>query len=338
MAETEHKIFTRARGEVLRRALQRLARHYRGIMNRFLGGCLAFCFGATPLWAERPERPLPAIERVLIICVDGLRPDRLLLADTPVIRSLMADGSYTMWARTTAMATTLPAHVSMMTGVVPRKHRIYWNDPLPLETPIYPSRPTIFEMARRTGYSTAMVMGKAKFLYLNKPGTIQQVDYPAPQEPIMADGEVAARAGKIIIENKPEVMLVGFPEVDEVGHAKGWGSLEQLEAINRVDGHVGTLLAALASAGLRDSTLIILTSDHGGAGLTHSMDDERSRIIPWIVVGPGIKRGFDLTQVADLRVNIEDTCATACHVLGLSQLPYFDGKPVLLAFDAPTAP
>lgn len=338
MAETEHKIFTRARGEVLRRALQGQVRHYRGTMNRYLGGWLAFCLGATPLLAERPERPLPAIERVLIITIDGLRPDRLLLADAPVIRGLMANGSYTMWARTTAMATTLPSHTSMVTGVVPRKHRIYWNDPLPLETPIYPARPTIFEMARRNGYTTAMVMGKAKFMYLNKPGTIQQVYYPAPQEKITPDGEVAARAGKILVENKPEVMLVGFPEVDEIGHAKGWGSREQLEAINRADGHVGTLLSVLASVGLRDSTLIILTSDHGGAGLTHSMDDERSRTIPWIVAGPGIKHGFDLTQVADLRVNIEDTCATACHVLGLSQLPYFDGKPVLLAFDSPTAP
>ncbi len=31
----------------------------------------------------------------------------------------------------------------------------------------------------------------------------------------------------------------------------------------------------------------------------------------------------------------EDTCATACYVLGLGQFPYFDGKPVLYAFDAP---
>ncbi|MDP2138141.1 MAG: alkaline phosphatase family protein, partial [Candidatus Didemnitutus sp.] len=259
-------------------------------MKRFLGVVVAVGLGLTLVRAEKPERPIAAIERVLIISVDGLRPDRLLLADAPVIRGLMAEGAYSMWARTTAMATTLPSHTSMVTAVVPRKHKIYWNEPLPLTEPIYPARPTLFEMARRNGYRTAMVAGKAKFLYLNKPGTIQHASYPAPGEPDLSDAVVAARAAAIITAHRPEVLLVNFPEVDEVGHAKGWGSSEQLAAIARVDGHVATVLAALDAAGVRPSTLIIVTSDHGGSGITHSMDDERSRRIPWIAVGPGLRR------------------------------------------------
>ncbi len=304
-------------------------------MKRIIGVVAAVGLGLAAGHAERPERPIPAIERVLIISVDGLRPDRLLLADAPVIRGLMAEGAYSMWARTTAMATTLPSHTSMLTAVVPRKHRIYWNDPLPLTEPIYPARPTLFEMARRNGYSTAMVAGKSKFLFLNKPGTIQHPSYPAPGEANFKDAVVAAQTAAIITTHRPEVLSVNFPEVDEVGHASGWGSPEQLEAITRVDGHVAKVLAALDAAGVRQSTMVILTSDHGGAGLTHGMDDERSRRIPWIAVAPGLRRNYDLTQSAPLEINTEDTCATACYVLGLSQLPYFDGKPVLLAFENP---
>jgi len=94
---------------------------------------------------------------------------------------------------------------------------------------------------------------------------------------------------------------------------------------------------ALVSAGIAERTVVILTADHGGAGKTHGPDDPRSRHIPWIVVGPHVRPG-DLTGLPDLAVNTEDTCATACYLLGLSQLPYFDGKPVLAAFENPPAP
>src|SRR2546423_9889575 len=96
-------------------------------------------------------RPVAAIERVLIISIDGGRPDLLLRANCPAIRSLMSTGSYSFWARTTAMSITLPSHVSMLTGVVPNKHGVFWNDDLPLTEPVYPKFPTIFEVAHAAG-------------------------------------------------------------------------------------------------------------------------------------------------------------------------------------------
>ena len=65
--------------------------------------------------AATPARPLPVAQHVVIISADGLRPDCLLLADAPVLHGLLRNGAYTMWARTTAEATTLPAHTSMLT-------------------------------------------------------------------------------------------------------------------------------------------------------------------------------------------------------------------------------
>jgi phosphopentomutase len=143
---------------------------------------------------------------------------------------------------------------------------------------------------------------------------------------------VATEAEKLIAAHKPDLLFIHFPDVDGAGHENGWGSPQQIATIEKTDGQLARLFAALDRAGIRASTLVILSADHGGAGFTHGADDTRSRHIPWIAVGPGVKRGFDLTQLAALEVRTEDTAATICYLLGLPQQLYFDGKPVLAAF------
>jgi predicted AlkP superfamily pyrophosphatase or phosphodiesterase len=306
-------------------------------MNRYLGllgllaaGLAARAEGVPP--ATRPARPLPAVQRVVIISVDGLRPDCLLLADAPVLHGLIKNGAYTMWARTESEAITLPAHTSMLTGVTSRKHGIEWNRDLPLFSPVFPKVPTLFEMAARAGYRTALVAGKAKFDTLNKPGTVTYATILSGARG--TDKEVAAAAVEMIAQHQPDLMFIHFPGVDAVGHDKGWGSPEQLAAVAALDGHIQTVLGALESARIRAGTVVIITADHGGAALTHGPDDARSRHIPWIAAGPGVRPGFDLTRVKNLQVNTEDTCATVCWLLGLPQPDYFDGRPLTEAFES----
>lgn len=293
-------------------------------------GAVAHAQFAVPV--ARPARPIPAVKHVLVIGIDGLRPDRLLLADTPTLHAMIHEGAYTFWARTTAVSVTLPSFTSMLTAVTPRKHQIEWDRPLPLNPPVYSRYPTIFEMASHAGYTTAMIAGKLKFAILDKPGTITHAFVPTAD--VIPDVEVGDRAVKIIESFKPDFMFVHFAQVDTAGHAKGWGSHEQLAAIAGADAQVARVLAALDRAGIRDSTCIIVTADHGGQGLTHGPEDPRSRHIPWIIVGPGVRKFYDLTQHPELTVVTEDTCATACWLLGLAQQPYFDGKPVYEAFEA----
>ncbi len=280
--------------------------------------------------APRPVRPIPEIERVVVISIDGLRPDRLLLADTPVLHAMIKGGAYTFWAKTTAVSITLPSHVSMLTGMTPGKHGIEWNQDLPLASPIYPNFPTVFETAKLGGYTTALVTGKSKFGPLTKPGTLDYVFMPEATVPL--DALVADEAVKVIRELKPDLLFVHFPAVDGKGHKYGWGSPEQLEAIALADAAVGRVVAALEELDLRKSTLIIVTSDHGGQGKTHGAEDARSRHIPWIASGPGVVAGFDLTQIADLEVRTEDTACTVLYLLGAPLPVYLQGKPVLSAF------
>jgi len=305
-------------------------------MSRFFGLLVLVSLwgGATLSAAPRPVRPIPAIERVVIISIDGLRPDRLLLADTPVLHAMVKEGAYTFWAKTTAVSITLPSHVSMLTGMTPNKHGIEWNSDLPFSTPVYPNYPTIFETAKLGGYTTAMVTGKSKFGPLTKPGTLDYIFMP--EKNLGADSLVADEAVKVIQQMKPDLLFIHFPSVDGAGHKYGWGSPEQLTAIGLADVAVGRVLTALEEAGIRKSTFIIVTSDHGGQGKGHGADDARSRHIPWIASGPGVVKGFDLTQIAELEVHTEDTAATALYLLGAPMPIYLQGKPVLPAFDIVT--
>jgi predicted AlkP superfamily pyrophosphatase or phosphodiesterase len=278
-----------------------------------------------------PDRPVPAIQHVLIISVDGLRPDLLLRANTPVMRTLFNSGSYSFWARTTAESVTLPSHTSMLTGVVPIKHAIQWNTDLPLEHPVYPLYPTIFELAKQAGYTTAMIAGKSKFINLAKPGSLDWQFIPDQSK--IEDPQVTQQAIAVLRDHQPDLLFVHLPSVDNVGHAKGWATPDQIAAIEQADDCIGQILSTLDEIHRRDSTMIIVTSDHGGAGRSHGPDDPRSRHIPWIVVGPGIRKGVDLTIYGDLTIDTEDTFSTVAYCLGIPVIRPVDGHVVRQIFD-----
>jgi predicted AlkP superfamily pyrophosphatase or phosphodiesterase len=283
--------------------------------------------------ATQPGATAP---RVLIVSIDGLRPDMALRARTPNLHALMDVGCFSFWARTTPLAITLPSHVSMLTGVTPRRHEVEWNKDLPLKKPVYPLYPTLFEVAHHAGYTTAMAAGKSKFTTLAKPGTIDWTWLPSTSK--TEDPDVADAAVQIIREHQPQVLFVHLPSTDNLGHASGWGSEAQIAAIETADESLGRVLSALDFVGQRRRTFVLVTADHGGAGLSHGPDDPRARHIPWIAAGPGVRRHVDLTTDSELVINTEDTFATACHVLKIpiatAGAKKLDGKVITEIFDA----
>lgn len=298
------------------------------LLRSVLCGLSLIVVGCTP----KPGRPSRAeeagrptgIARVLIVSVDGLRPDLLLRAETPRMHGLMNSGSFTFWGVTAREAYTLPCHVSMLTGVSSEKHGVTWNNYIEQS---YPNVPTLFEVAKTAGLSTAMACGKMKFLTLTKPTTLDHYYLP-PDEPV-DDREVANQAVRLLRAHHPRVLFVHLAGVDTVGHDHGWGSPEQMTAIRRSDEAVGLVLDSLAELGLAGSTAVILTADHGGAGKGHAENDPRSLHIPWIASGPGIRRDHDLTLSCARTIRTEDTFATACVLLGIDPLPASEGRPIL---------
>lgn len=263
------------------------------------------------------------ITHVLIITIDGLRPDALFLANTPTLDELIAEGAYCPNAKTIIPSFTLPAHVSMLNGVLPQKHGIV--EALPCIGCRLSIGPTLFSVAHDAGLSTAMVFGKEKLDYLILPHSVDEF-FGADD---IHDSEIEKHAIEFIQAGLPNVLFIHFPDTDRVGHVYGWMSDNQIQSITFVDGLIGEIEATLESGSYLNSTLQIITADHGGHGFNHGDDSPIDRTIPWLAVGPGVPPGVTIT--AD--INIYDTAATALYALKLPIPERWDGQPILEIFE-----
>ncbi len=276
-------------------------------------------------------RPVAQIKHAVIISVDGLRPDLLLRANTPNLHGLFNAGCFTFWARTTELSVTLPSHTSMLTGVTPEKHGITFNDDGPPEQ-VYPKVPTLFQLAKAAGYTTAVSATKSKFTALTR--DVDWVSVP-PRKQTFDDEYATHAAMDMLRDHHPDVLFLHLGHVDAVGHAIGWATPEQIAAIEAADACVGQVIAELKDLGLTDSTFVLVTADHGGTGRWHGPDDPRARHIPWIIAGPGLRKGLDLTTFRELTITTEDTFATACWLLNIPIEETIDGKAVRLITETP---
>lgn len=278
---------------------------------------------ATP--TETPAlTPTPThhASRVLILSIDGLRPDAIYAAPMPNLIALMQTSAYTLNAQTIHPSVTLPSHASMLVGVCPSKHGVDWNDYLPERG--YAQGTDIFDLAHAAGLQTVMYVGKEKLIQLTEPSSVEIYRYINDRDLVIADE---------LINNFPEdfgVLFVHFPLVDGMGHEYGWMSPEQLSVAFRADEALGSVLGELDARNLRDETLIIITADHGGHDTTHGSSMPVDMTIPWVASGPGIQPGALTTQVHTM-----DTAATAAFVLDLPIPPEWDGVPVYEAFGLP---
>jgi hypothetical protein len=268
-----------------------------------------------------PLRPVKSIDRAIVISIDGLRPDLLARAEARNLHWLMRSGSFSLWAATVPVAVTLPSHTSMLTGVRPEVHGVTWNGDNP---GAYPRVPTLFQVAHRSGLTTAMATGKTKFSAFAAPGAL---DWSSIR--VANDRQVMDEAIAMLRSHRPNLLFVHLPGTDGAGHAHGWGSSQQVDAVQQADVQVGRLLDTLDELGLAGSTFILISADHGGTGLSHGGPDPRSRTIPWIAAGPGIRRNYDLTREPGLRMRTEDTFATVSMMLGLPINSRVQGRPVV---------
>jgi predicted AlkP superfamily pyrophosphatase or phosphodiesterase len=95
------------------------------MLKRLATLCLAFAAAAAPLFAQTHQP-------VLVISIDGLRPDYVTQADQhhlriPYLRRMLADGSYAEGVQGVFPTVTYPSHTTLVTGVWPAEHGILNN-------------------------------------------------------------------------------------------------------------------------------------------------------------------------------------------------------------------
>lgn len=275
----------------------------------------------TPTNTPEPTPTPILINHVVIISIDGLRPDALAQADTPTFDNLQAQGAYQPQAQAVYPSVTLINHASMLTGMVPEGHGINWNVTDPSLG--YVNGPTLFTVMHEAGLSTAMIVGKPKLEHIAIPGSVDTYIYAG-----YTDSQVIQQAIQVTETTWPNLLFIHLPDVDSTGHLVGWMSQTQLWTINATDSLIGRFIDHLEDAGYLETTLLIVTSDHGGTEQAHGQDIPEHMTIPWLAVGPNVSQNVILTH----DINIYDTAATVLHVFDLPLPETWDGQPVLEIF------
>ena len=85
----------------------------------------------------------------------------------------------------------------------------------------------------------------------------------APAIKVGIDKNVAGIAAWVIKSEKPNFMTVHLLGMDHVQHVHGRNGPEVEQAIIRADSAVGMIRKAIAEAGIKENTLLIVTGDHG---------------------------------------------------------------------------
>ena len=273
---------------------------------------LAVAVGIAARPGAEPVKRGAVTDHVVVISIDGLRPDAIDHYGAKTLQRLRAEGASAERARTIYPSKTLPSHVSMLTGVTPDVHGITWNSDRTASMGVVSST-TVFELAKQAGYTTAGFFSKSKFRHLQKPNSF---DYT--QAPHGLDMWLATRTVGDVVNylhhRRPNLLFVHIAEPDQAGHSVGWMSTPYGWAVRRADAAVAAILKAADKAYGAGQYTVIVTADHGGHGRDHGTEDERDMTIPWITWGEGVSQQ---TVIADVKTT--DTAATVLWLLGLRQ-------------------
>lgn len=206
---------------------------------------------------------LQHVKRVLLLGIDGCRPDALQKANTPRIDKLIADGRYSMNVDRGDHDTWSGAGWStMLTGVWPNKHGVHDNlfgGKNYGEYPHFLCRVKDFNNC----YKTASIV---HYSDLNK-------EIAAPCNPdILVDFNkdylVKEAVTNYLNDCSLDAIFVNFDDVDHAGHSRGFHPdiPQYIQAIERVDGYFESILEAVYKRERENNEdwLIIVSSDHGG--------------------------------------------------------------------------
>ena len=279
--------------------------------------------------ADWPEARLTP--HVLVVSIDGLRPDAIATFNAPTLRRLTVEGSYTLAASTITPSKTLPSHTSMLTGLDPESHGVLWNNVATAKKDLIDKR-TVFGLARAHGYRTAAFYSKAKFQPLQQPGTLDYSQAPGGWFGRWNSARTVGDVETYLTTADPNLLFVHLGDVDRAGHASGWMSPEYGRAVEVVDAALGRLLTAVERAFGKSEYTVIVTADHGGHGNNHGSADPRDVLIPWVAWGRAVKPG----HLQSTGIRTMDTAATVAWLLGLDEPENWVGTPVQDAFTAAT--
>lgn len=269
----------------------------------------------------------PAPTSIVLVTIDTLRADRLgcygYFRDTSPNLDRLAGDAVLFTHALTPMATTLPAHVSLMTSLYPTQHGVRGNFEhfgRPLETG--ESASTLAEILRADGWTTAAFVAATPLKRAS--GIATGFDFfDQPERESRRAGVVVEQAlawldtrddGPFFLwlhlwdPHHPyapppefERVFTGSDDVTGWMAERGFSGVDDPDVVRQnndyddeiryVDSQIGVLLAGLGARGLYDEIALVITSDHGeGLGqhdwLRHGRIYEEGLRVPLIMRFP----------------------------------------------------
>lgn len=240
---------------------------------------------------------------VVVITIDGFRPNFYLedTWNTPNLKAMKQDGAHAYGVNSVFPSITYPSHITIVTGVQPAKHGIFYNNMFAKDSAskgeIYwrfdqINSPTLWEVTQDAGLKAASVnwpvsVGAPTVFNIsdvgakgqkvmedstNPPGISallkQKVLNNTPAIKVGIDKNVASIAAWVIKTEKPNFMTVHLLGMDHAQHVNGRNGSDIEHTIVLADSAVGMIRKAIAEAGIKDNTLLIVTGDHGFKDVT----------------------------------------------------------------------
>ena len=294
-----------------------------------VAGCASEPSGSGPAQAE------PARSKVLLIGIDGVRPDVMAEVPTPNLDALAGGGLFIADAQTTTPSVSGPAWSSMLTGVWPDKHGVTDNEFTGKRYDEFPDFLTRIEQVRPELATVAIADWMP--LVRAEEGSAPVSDAVDVKHALdgyefgwaEADDRVAALAVELLTGSDPDALFVYLGHADEASHEHGSIGEEYRAAIARADRQVGEIVAAVRArpSFASEDWLILCSTDHGrrdDGG--HGGDSPEEMTIFAIASGAG-----SATAPLPHGAGIVDVAVTALTHLGLAIEPEWelDGKSLL---------
>ncbi len=281
---------------------------------------------------QKTEKFPEGIEHVIVIGVDGMSPDGIRNASTPVMDSMIKNGSVKWRVRTVLTTSSSQNWASMIMGAGPEQHGVIsngWERDDHSLPPIVAGEegifPTIFGIVREQ-----MPEAEIGAVYnWNGFGRLFEKKAVNYDKTFSTEDSTTADFTGYIKTRKPTFGFIHLDHVDHAGHHYGHGTPQYYAAVAKADSLIGEILNSLKESGIAEKTLVIVTADHGGKGKGHGGPTPEEAEIAMILLGKDIKKGYEIQQ----QVYTYDLAATIAFAFHLTPPYAWIGRPVKSAFE-----
>ena len=253
--------------------------------------------------------------KVILISIDGMRPDGLKTCGNPYVKELEELCAYTYTASAMTPSVTLPCHFSMAHSVTPQRHGILTNTYVPQVRPVT----GIFEKIKHAGGVSAMFYGWEPLRDIALPGTLKFATYLDSYTEESSDTVLTDAALETIEKYHPDFAFLYMVETDEKGgHDNGWMSKEYLRRISIAIDNVKRMIEHFGN----DYSFVIM-ADHGGHDRSHGSTMPEDMTIPLFFFGPAFEGN---TVLEDL--SLLDVAPTIAKLMNIEPDADWEGQAV----------